>query len=172
MTTRGCWNDGIAGGRRLTRAVVQRVRSATVDIGEERVAEITFGIAVLLGVGLNDRPEDGERLAAKIAALRIFEEAGRMQRALADVGGMALVVPQFTLYGDARHGRRPDFTSAAPPDLGKRLFEGFCGALRGNGVEVRQGRFGAAMLVTLEADGPVTLALSTDGWRESDLGSS
>jgi D-tyrosyl-tRNA(Tyr) deacylase len=125
---------------------------------------------VLLGVGQSDRPEDGERLAAKIANLRIFEEGGRMQRALADVGGMALAVPQFTLYGDARHGRRPDFTAAAPPELGKRLFEAFCGALRGNGVEVRQGRFGATMVVSLEADGPVTLALSTDGWRESELG--
>ena len=135
------------------------------------MAEIKFGVVVLLGVGVNDRPEDGERLAVKIAALRIFEEAGKMQRALADVGGTVLAVPQFTLYGDARHGRRPDFTAAAPPELGKRLFDGFCGALRGAGVEVRQGRFGAAMLVGLEADGPVTLALSTDGWRESELGS-
>jgi len=135
------------------------------------VAEIKSGVVVLLGVGVNDRPEDGERLAAKIAGLRIFEEAGRMQRALADVGGAVLAVPQFTLYGDARHGRRPDFTAAAPPDVGKRLFEGFCGALRGNGVEVRQGRFGAAMLVRVEADGPVTLTFSTDGWQESELGS-
>ena len=127
---------------------------------------------ILLGVGAKDRPEDGERLAAKIAGLRIFEEAGKMQRALADVGGVVLVVPQFTLYGDARHGRRPDFTAAAPPELGKRLFEAFCGAVRASGLEVRQGRFGAAMLVSLEADGPVTLALSTDGWRESELGSS
>ena len=134
------------------------------------MAEIKSGVVVLLGVGANDRPEDGERLAAKIAALRIFEEGGKMQRALADVGGAVLAVPQFTLYGDARHGRRPDFTAAAPPDLGKRLFEGFCGALRGADVEVRQGRFGAAMVVRLEADGPVTLALSTDGWRESELG--
>lgn len=126
---------------------------------------------MLLGVGANDRPEDGERLAAKIAALRIFEEGGKMQRALADVGGMVLAVPQFTLYGDARHGRRPEFTAAAPPELGKRLFDAFCGALRGAGVEVRLGRFGAAMLVSLEADGPVTMALSTDGWRESELGS-
>lgn len=93
-----------------------------------------------------------------------------MQHALADVGGAVLAVPQFTLYGDARHGRRPDFTAAAPPDLARRLFEAFCGALRGNGIEVRQGRFGAAMLVTIEADGPVTLTLSTDGWRESELG--
>jgi len=135
------------------------------------VAEIKTGIVILLGVGVNDRPEDGERLAAKIAGLRIFEEGGRMQRALADVGGAALAVPQFTLYGDARHGRRPDFTAAAAPELGKRLFEGFCGALRGNGVTVHQGRFGATMLVSLEADGPVTLALSTDGWRESELSS-
>lgn len=124
----------------------------------------------MVGVGAHDRPEDGERLAAKIAVLRIFEEGGKMQRALADVGGTVLAVPQFTLYGDARHGRRPDFTAAAPPELGKRLFEAFCGALRGSGVEVRQGRFGATMLVSLEADGPVTLALSTDGWRESELG--
>jgi D-aminoacyl-tRNA deacylase len=94
-----------------------------------------------------------------------------MQRALADVGGSVLAVPQFTLYGDARHGRRPDFTAAAPPEPGKRLFDGFCGALRGLGVDVRQGRFGVTMLVSLEADGPVTLALSTDGWRESELAS-
>lgn len=147
------------------------MRSASVSVGDERVADIKTGIVVLLGVGPNDRPEDGERLALKIAGLRIFEEAGKMQRALADVGGTVLAVPQFTLYGDARHGRRPDFTAAAPPDLGKRLFDAFCGALRGSGVEVRQGRFGAAMLVTLEADGPVTLALSTDGWRESEIGS-
>jgi len=145
------------------------VRSASVAVGDERVADIRSGVVVLLGVGAHDRPEDGERLAAKIAALRIFEEAGKMQRALADVGGVVLVVPQFTLYGDARHGRRPDFTAAAPPELGRRLFDAFCGALRGAGVEVRQGRFGAAMLVTIEADGPVTLALSTDGWRESEI---
>ena len=147
------------------------MRSASVDVGDERVAEIKVGVLVLLGVGANDRPEDGERLAAKIAGLRIFEEAGRMQRGLADVGGMVLAVPQFTLYGDVRRGRRPEFTAAAPPEQGKHLFDAFCGALRGAGLEVRQGRFGAAMLVSLEADGPVTLTLTTDGWRESELGS-
>ena len=147
------------------------MRSASVDVGDERVAEIKTGVLVLLGVGANDRPEDGERLAAKIAGLRIFEEAGRMQRGLADVGGMVLAVPQFTLYGDVRRGRRPEFTAAAPPEQGKRLFDAFCGALRGAGLEIRQGRFGAAMLVSLEADGPVTLTLTTDGWRESELGS-
>ena len=147
------------------------MRSASVDVGDERLAEIKVGVLVLLGVGANDRPEDGERLAAKIAGLRIFEEAGRMQRALADVGGMVMAVPQFTLYGDVRRGRRPEFTAAAPPEQGKRLFDAFCGALRGAGLEVRQGRFGAAMVVSLEADGPVTLTLTTDGWRESELGS-
>ena len=147
------------------------MRSAAVHVDAERVAEIARGIVVLLGVGIADRPEDGERLAAKIAGLRIFEEDGRMQRALSDVSGSVLVVPQVTLYGDARHGRRPDFTAAAPPDVGHRLFDGFCGVLRGKGLLVAQGRFGATMQVTIEADGPVTIALSTDGWPESDIGS-
>ena len=141
-----------------------------MHVDAERVAEIARGIVVLLGVGIADRPEDGERLAAKIAGLRIFEEDGRMQRALSDVSGSVLVVPQFTLYGDARHGRRPDFTAAAPPDVGHRLFDGFCGVLRGKGLLVAHGRFGATMQVTIEADGPVTIALSTDGWPESDIG--
>jgi D-tyrosyl-tRNA(Tyr) deacylase len=149
---------------------VQRVRSAAVHVNDERVAEIGVGLVVLLAVGASDRPEDGERLGAKIAGLRIFEEGGRMQRSLTDTGGMVLAIPQFTLYGDARHGRRPEFTAAAPPEVGRRLFEAFCGVLRGKGVEVRQGRFGATMRLSIEADGPVTLALSTDGWRESELG--
>jgi D-tyrosyl-tRNA(Tyr) deacylase len=141
-----------------------------VHVGGEQVAEIKNGIVLLVGVGAADKPEDGERLAAKIAGLRIFEEDGRMRKALGDVRGTALAVPQFTLYADARHGRRPEFTGAAPPDVGKRLFEAFCGALRGAGVEVQQGRFGASMRVVLEADGPVTIALSTDGWPESQIG--
>jgi D-aminoacyl-tRNA deacylase len=126
-----------------------------------------------VGVGAADRPEDGERLAAKIAGLRIFEdEGGKMGRALADISGAVLAVPQFTLYADVRRGRRPDFAGAAPPDVGKRLFEAFCGVLRGGGLEVRAGRFGAAMRVTIEADGPVTIALATDPWREAELGAS
>jgi D-aminoacyl-tRNA deacylase len=147
------------------------VRSASVHVAEERVAEISSGVVVLLAVGAIDRPEDGERLAAKIAGLRIFDDdRGRLQRALGEVGGTVLVVPQFTLYGDARRGRRPDFTAAAQPDVGRRLFDAFCGVLRGKGLQVRQGRFGATMVVTIEADGPVTMVLSTDGWRESDVG--
>ena len=152
------------------RAVVQRVRAAAVDADGERIAEIGPGVVVLLGVGVKDRPEDGERLAAKVAGLRIFDDgAGRMQKALADVGGAVLAIPQFTLYGDARHGRRPDFTAAAPPELGRRLFDAFCGVLRGGGLDVKQGRFGATMRVRIEADGPVTIALSTDGWSESEI---
>jgi D-tyrosyl-tRNA(Tyr) deacylase len=153
------------------RAVVQRVRSASVHVADEITATIGPGIVVLLGVAADDRPEDGERLAAKILALRIFDDGrGRLDRALKDVSGSVLVVPQFTLYGDVRRGRRPDFTAAAPPDLGRRLFDAFCGVLRGADASVEQGRFGADMRIVLEADGPVTLVLSTDGWAESDLG--
>ena len=80
--------------------------------------------------------------------------------------------PERRQESDARHGRRPEFTAAAPPDVGRRLFDGFCGVLRGAGLTVRQGRFGATMTIAIEADGPMTLALSTDGWRESELGTS
>ncbi len=153
------------------RAVVQRVRSASVHIADEITATIGPGMVVLLGVAADDRPEDGERVAAKILALRIFDDGrGRLDRALKDVSGSVLVIPQFTLYGDVRHGRRPDFTAAAAPELGRRLFDAFCGVLRGADASVEQGRFGADMRIVLEADGPVTLVLSTDGWAESDLG--
>lgn len=153
------------------RAVVQRVRSASVHIGEEDVARIGPGLAVLLGVAADDRPEDGERVAAKVLALRIFDDGkGRLDKTLADVRGSVLVIPQFTLYGDVRHGRRPDFTAAAPSELGRRLFEAFCGVLRGADAEVAQGRFGADMRILFEADGPVTIVVSTDGWAQADLG--
>jgi len=150
---------------------VQRVRSAAVHVGDERVARIDRGLVVLLGVAADDRAQDGERLATKVAGLRVFDdERGKMARAIADIGGAILVIPQFTLYGDARHGRRPDFTAAAPPDVGRRLYDAFCGVLRGKDLAVEQGRFGALMRVVLEADGPVTLVLSTDGWAQADLG--
>lgn len=139
--------------------------------GEERAAEIGAGFVVLLGVGANDRPEDGERLAAKVAALRVFDdERGRLNRTVGEAGGAVLVVPQFTLYGDIRHGRRPDFTVAAAPEIGQRLFDAFCGVLRGLGLTVAAGRFGARMRVSIEADGPVTIVATTDGWAEGDLG--
>jgi len=153
------------------RAVIQRVRSASVHVADETTATIGPGLAVLLGIAADDRPEDGERVAAKLLALRIFDDGrGRLDRTLMDVGGSVLVIPQFTLYGDVRHGRRPDFTAAAPPELGRRLFDAFCGLLRGADAAVAQGRFGADMRVVLEADGPVTLVLSTDGWTQADLG--
>ncbi len=149
---------------------MQRVRSASVEVGTERIAAIGPGLVVLLGVGRDDRPEDGEALASKIAALRVFDnERGRMNRTVLDAEGEVLVVPQFTLYGDVRHGRRPDFTAAAPPEMGERLFGAFCGSLRGEGLRVASGRFGASMRVRLEADGPVTIVASTDGWAEGDI---
>ena len=155
------------------RAVIQRVRSASVHVeGEEgAVGSIGPGLLLLLGVAADDRPEDGERLAAKILALRIFDdERGKLDRTVIDAAGGLLVVPQFTLYGDVRHGRRPDFAHAAPPDLGRRLFEAFCGVLRGADAKVEQGRFGASMRLAIEGDGPVTIIVSTDGWAEGDLG--
>lgn len=153
------------------RAVVQRVRSAAVHVGDERVAEIGPGLAVLLGVAADDRAEDGERLAAKILALRIFDdERGKLGKTVLDVAGGVLVVPQFTLYGDIRHGRRPDFAHAAPPEMGRRLFDAFCGVLRGANATVAMGRFGANMRVSLEGDGPVTIVVATDGWAEGDIG--
>jgi D-aminoacyl-tRNA deacylase len=153
------------------RAVVQRVRSASVRVGDEAVGTIGPGLAVLLGVAADDRPEDGERVAAKVLSLRIFDDGrGRLDRTVQDVGGSILAIPQFTLYGDVRHGRRPDFTAAAPPEVGRRLFEAFCGVLRGADATVAQGRFGADMRILLDADGPVTLVLSTDGWAQADLG--
>jgi len=149
---------------------VQRVLSASVAIGDERIASIELGLVVLAGVAATDRPEDGERLAAKIAALRIFDDGrGKMNRSVKEAGGAILAVPQFTLFGDVRHGRRPDFASAAPPEMGRRLFDAFCGALRGQDVRVEAGTFGALMRVTIEADGPVTIVVTTDGWAEAEL---
>lgn len=160
-TTPGCWSSS------GLRAVVQRVRSATVSSGDERISDIGPGLLVLLGVGASDRPEDGERLARKITDLRVFEdERGRLHRSIADIRGSVLAIPQFTLYGDIRRGRRPDFTHAAPPERGRALFEAFCGALRATGVSVETGRFGAHMRIAMEADGPVTIVATTDGWAE------
>jgi D-tyrosyl-tRNA(Tyr) deacylase len=125
---------------------------------------------VLVGIGAEDRPEDGEKLAAKIAGLRVFDDdRGRLSRSVTDVGGAVLAVPNFTLYGDIRAGRRPDLTEAAPPDKGARLYDAFCGALRGRGVRVESGRFGATMRIAIEADGPVTIIASTDRWSEGEL---
>jgi D-tyrosyl-tRNA(Tyr) deacylase len=149
---------------------VQRVRAASVEVGSERAGSIGHGLVVLLGVGANDTAIDGERLAAKVASLRIFDDgSGKLQHTVADAGGSVLVVPQFTLYGDVRRGRRPDFTAAAPPEIGRRLFDAFCGVLRANSLTVSSGVFGAAMRVQIDADGPVTIVASTDRWAEGEL---
>lgn len=153
------------------RAVVQRVLSGAVHVAEQTTARIGPGLVVLLGVGARDRAEDGERLAAKIVALRIFDDdRGKLGRTVGEAAGAILVVPQFTLYGDVRHGRRPDFATAATPEQGRRLFDAFCGVLRGEGATVAQGAFGAEMRVEILGDGPVTIVMSTDGWPEGDLG--
>jgi D-tyrosyl-tRNA(Tyr) deacylase len=149
---------------------VQRVRAASVEVAGERAGSIGPGLVVLLGVGATDTALDGERLAAKIASLRIFDDgSGKLQHTVSETGGGVLVVPQFTLYGDVRRGRRPDFTAAAPPDVGLRLYEAFCGVLRGTGLAVSTGVFGALMRVQIDADGPVTIVASTDRWTEGEL---
>ena len=152
------------------RVVLQRVRRAAVHADGARLGAIDAGIVVLFGVGKADHARDAELLADKVAGLRIFDDdAGRMNRSLRDVGGRVLVVPQFTLYGDVRHGRRPDFAAAAAPEDGRRLYDAFVGFLRGRDLGVETGRFGAHMRVELENDGPVTIVLSTDAWPEADL---
>lgn len=144
------------------RAVVQRVREASVAVDGEVVGAIGHGLCVLLGVGAADGDGDAERLSKKIVALRVFEDdAGQMNRALADVGGGMLVVSQFTLYGDCRRGRRPSFTTAAPPAQAEALYERFVARARAEGVPVETGRFRTHMQVALVNDGPVTLLLDS-----------
>ncbi|MCX6354674.1 MAG: D-aminoacyl-tRNA deacylase [Candidatus Aureabacteria bacterium] len=144
------------------RAVVQRVKKAAVEIGGETVAATGLGFLVLLGVGKDDAEKDASFLAEKIANLRIFEDSeGKMNLSLKDTGGAALVVSQFTLYGDCRKGRRPSFTDAAPPEKGEALYKIFIDNLRAQGIAVETGQFGAKMLVKLENDGPVTLIVES-----------
>ena len=137
------------------RAVVQRVRQASVAVDGDVVAEIGPGIVVLLGIAEEDTAAGAERMAGKIARLRIFENAdGRFDRSLLDVSGEALVVSQFTLVADTRKGNRPSFTGAAQPDVAEALYERFCAGLGDEGVRVARGAFGARMQVALVNDGP------------------
>jgi D-aminoacyl-tRNA deacylase len=135
------------------KAVVQRVSRAKVTPG----GEIGPGLCVLIGVALGDTSADAERLAGKIARLRVFERDGKFDVSLLDTGGAALVVSQFTLLADTAKGNRPSFTDAAPPEEAEPLYEAFCAALRELGVEVATGVFGAKMAVELVNDGPVTI---------------
>lgn len=145
------------------RALIQRVTHGQVDAAGQTIGRIDSGLVILLGVGHGDTAAEADRLAHKIAHLRIFnDEQGRFNRSLLDVGGGALVVSQFTLYADARKGRRPSFTDAAEPAEATRLCDHFTDQLRRLGVaRVETGRFGATMAVTIHNDGPVTIWLDT-----------
>jgi D-tyrosyl-tRNA(Tyr) deacylase len=150
------------------RAVIQRVRSASVEWqdgdGAHRHA-IGHGFAILVGAGANSDEAQADRLADKIAHLRVFaDEDGRSNLSLLDVAGEALVVSQFTLYADTSRGRRPSFIQAGDPARARALYEHFAQTLRALEIPTKTGSFGAHMLVTIENDGPVTFALSTDAW--------
>lgn len=142
------------------RAVVQRVSEASVIVDGEVVGEIGRGLLVLVGVAPDDSPADADALAAKLVGLRIFaDDDGLMNLSVADVAGGILVVSQFTLYGDARKGRRPSFVGAAPPEVAEPLIDRLAEAIGDAGISVATGRFGAMMKVGLVNDGPVTLVL-------------
>jgi len=144
------------------RAVVQRVSEASVSVGDDVVGRIGRGAVVLVGISSEDAPADAERLAGKVARLRIFEnEEGRFDRSLLDVAGEALVVSQFTLIADSRRqkGTRPDFSKAARAEVAAPIYERFVDALRAEGVPTQTGVFGARMQLSLVNDGPVTIVL-------------
>lgn len=144
------------------RAVVQRVRRASVTVDGQVVGAIGPGLLVLLGVGRDDAEGDAAYVAGKIHDLRLFADAeGRMNRSVAEVGGAVLVVSQFTLFGDCRRGRRPSYGAAAPPDSARALYEALVARLRSAGLPVRTGEFQALMDVELVNDGPVTVLLDS-----------
>jgi D-tyrosyl-tRNA(Tyr) deacylase len=144
------------------RAVLQRVTRASVTIEDETVGEIGPGLVVLLGVTHDDVDRDVEYLVEKITSLRIFEdEAGHMNLSLAETGGALLIVSQFTLFGDSRRGRRPSFSSAAPPEIAQSLYDKFVELARKRVSHVATGKFGSMMKVELVNDGPVTILLDS-----------
>jgi D-aminoacyl-tRNA deacylase len=144
------------------RAVVQRVREASVTVAGRPVSGIGHGLLVLLGVGQGDTEKDAVQLAEKVVHLRIFaDEAGHLNRSVQDVAGALLVVSQFTLYGDARKGRRPSFVQAAPPAEAERLYRHFVERVAASGLSVAEGIFQADMDVSLVNQGPVTILLDS-----------
>lgn len=152
------------------RAIVQRVSRASVSWegggGQLQHQEIGRGLAILVGAGSSDSVLEADRLADKVAQLRIFPDSdGRFNLTLEDVGGDALVVSQFTLYADTTRGRRPSFIGAARPEDARELCQRFADRLSERGTQTRTGSFGARMTVSLDNEGPVTLALSTDPWE-------
>lgn len=153
------------------RAVLQRVKSAKVEVDGAVVGQCGTGFLVLLGVDRTDSEAEADFLAAKIGKLRVFEdEAGKMNRSITDIGGGYLVVSQFTLYANCRHGNRPEFLRAARPELAIPLYEYFMDKLRESGAHVEHGIFGADMQVTLQNDGPVTILLDTDELMRTPAG--
>lgn len=149
------------------RAVIQKVTHAEVDVlngnTRETAGRISDGFTVLLGVGAEDTEADARYIADKIAALRIFEDGdGKLNRSLQDTGGAVLLVSQFTLYADARNGRRPSFSAAARPEQAERLYQAVADLLRGHGLTVETGHFQTHMQITLCNDGPVTLLLDSN----------
>lgn len=146
------------------RAVIQRVRAGRVLVAGETIGEIGHGLVILLGAGQGDSQAEAERLADKIATLRIFSDAeGKTNLSILDVGGAALVISQFTLYADCRKGRRPSFVHAAQPEIAEPLVDYFAERLRQAGIQrVETGEFGAMMLVEIQNDGPFTIILDTD----------
>jgi D-aminoacyl-tRNA deacylase len=144
------------------RAVIQRVKNASVTVGDRVEAAIGPGLLVLVGIGRDDTLRDAEWMAEKIVNLRIFEtEEGRLDKSVIDMGGELLLVSQFTLYGDCRKGRRPSFSDAMPSEEARRFFEEFVSLARTKGPAVKTGVFQATMDVALVNDGPVTLILDT-----------
>ncbi len=142
------------------RVLLQRVRAGKVVVDGRTIAQIGPGLVILLGIGQGDSDAQAEFLAEKISTLRIFEDAaGKFNLSIQDTGGEAIVVSQFTLYADARKGRRPSFTDAAAPDVAAPLVEKFAQLLRERGIPTQTGFFGAHMLVEIENDGPVTIWL-------------
>jgi len=141
---------------------VQRVSQARVRVDDQTVGEIDRGLMVLVGVSETDSEEDVRYLAEKVAHLRVFpDESGRMERSAVESGAEVLVVSQFTLYGDARKGRRPSYTEAARGEAAKMRFEAVCAHLRALGLRVATGSFGAHMLIEMTGDGPVTILLDS-----------
>ena len=144
------------------RAVIQRVKSSSVAVGDELVGKIGKGLLVLLGIATSDKPDDVNYLADKIIHLRIFEDENhKLNRSLFDMGGEMLVVSQFTLLADCKKGRRPSFVKAAPPVLANELYRQFVECIRQKGVTVKTGRFQTMMEVSLINDGPVTLIVES-----------
>jgi D-tyrosyl-tRNA(Tyr) deacylase len=155
------------------RAVVQRVDAATLEVGDEMVAQIGAGLVVLAAVEEGDTERDRGWMAEKLANLRVFtDEGGKMNLSLLDVGGEMLLVSNFTVAGDTRKGRRPSFTAAMRPPEAERAFDALAGAVRARGVPVQTGVFGAHMHVTIQNDGPVTLIVDSRarGERVKDEG--